>query len=106
MPLPWCTSQSTISTREAAPEPHAHDARDAAADAAYYADGARSGFEPQPASGSAAHQVLARGGPGASLRTAPVAFLESGMDVLTTRAGPWFEVLPFFVAPHTRPAAS
>jgi len=23
--------------------------------------------------------------------------------VLTTRAGPWFEVLPFFVAPHTRP---
>lgn len=88
---------------EAAPEVRpAEGARDAAVDAAYYGDRARCGFEQQPAAGSAAAQILRDDG-GASLRHAPVAFLESGMDVLTTRAGPWFEVMPFFVAPHTRP---
>ena len=55
--------------------------RDAAIDAAYYGDRARCGFDPQPAAGSAAAQILRTDG-GASLRFAPVAFLESGMDVL------------------------
>ena len=87
---------------EDAPEVRAHDARDAGADKAYFDDPARCGFDPQPRPGTVAARLLAADARAALMRE-PVAFLESGMDVLTTRAGPWFEVLPFFVAPHTRP---
>ena len=67
---------------EDAPAPRPEEGhRDAAIDAAYYGDRARCGFDPQPAAGSAAAQILRADG-GASLRFAPVAFLESGMDVL------------------------
>lgn len=64
---------------------------DAADERAYFDDPSRCGFDPMPRPGTAAAEILDSDA-GASLRFEPVAFLESGLDVLATRAGPWFEV--------------